>query len=98
MRKVLNALKNKFFNGCFSVINYFLTAVELLLFINIISKNQQTGTNKLEPRSFEITRSIKATKLNSFQWEPVNTLNYASMGRQVCFSFIIHQKELITSY
>ena len=40
---------------------------------------------------FEKTRSINAIKFISFQRNPLNTRNYASIGQQVCLSFIFHQ-------
>ena len=89
-RNVPKVVKNEFFIKNFSVLNYFFNSNENLFFIIIISKNQ-IRTNSLEPRVFEKTCSINAINFISFQRNPLNTQNYASMGQQVGLTIIFCQ-------
>ena len=71
----------------------FLTASGCIFFIKVVSKTKHEEKHQ-NNELFEKTRIINPFNFISFQRNPLNTLNYASMGQRLFWPFIFVKKTL----
>ena len=83
------ALENELFTTNSSMFKSFLTARALIFFYQ--NNFKKSNVNKNIRTTKFLRKIVVSTPLISFQRNPLNTINYASMGQQVCWLFIFAQ-------